>query len=153
MSERSPRLGGPQRLALPRAPPPPLQPLAGLHVLVVDDDLGVRNVVTSTFELAGARVSGCGNGVQALDAVETDMPDVLVMDINLPGPNGFTVMRMIRHLDDPAAHAMPAIALSGSFEDFGVERMLYAGFNEWFRKPLSLERLVRAVGRLAGRAI
>ena len=151
MSERSACNDGPQQLAVSRTTPP--RPLDGLYVLIVDDDVDVRDVLSLAFELAGARVTACQDGLQALDAFETDMPDVLLMDINLPGPNGFSVMRMMRQLHDPAARAVPAIALSGSIGDFGVERMVYAGFNEWFRKPVALDRLVGAVGRLAGRAI
>lgn len=151
MSEQSPRSDGPQHVALSTATPP--RRLDGLHVLIVDDDVDVRDVLSLAFELAGARVTACQDGLQALDAFETDMPDVLLMDINLPGPNGFSVMRMMRQLHDPATRAVPAIALSGSIEDFGVERMVYAGFNEWFSKPVALDRLVAAVARLAGRPI
>jgi CheY-like chemotaxis protein len=151
MTERSPGSDGPQQLATSTATPP--RPLDGLHVLIVDDDGDVRDVLSLAFELEGARVTACQDGLQALDAFEADTPDVLLMDINLPGPNGFTVMRMMRELHDPDSRSVPAIALSGSIESFGVERMVYAGFNEWFSKPVGLERLVAAVGRLARRAI
>jgi CheY-like chemotaxis protein len=75
------------------------------------------------------------------------------MDINLPGPSGLSVMRTIRHLDDAAACAVPALALSGSTEAFRGQSVVDAGFTEYLSKPVSLERLVRTVGRLAGRVI
>ena len=126
--------------------------LEGLHVLLVDDDLDLRETVTWMLEDAGARITGCGDGAEALEAFRSAVPDVLVMDINLPGPSGFSVMRTIRQLDDPAARAVPALAMSGSVEKFGVERIVDAGFTECLSKPVSLESLVRTVGRVAGRA-
>ena len=130
----------------------PRRPLDGLHVLLVDDDVDVRQTVTWMLEHAGARVTDCGDGVEALEALRSAVPDVLVMDLNLPGPSGFDVVSTIRHCGDAAARAVPALALSGSIEKFGVERIEEAGFTEWLRKPVSLDRLVRTVGRLAGRA-
>jgi CheY-like chemotaxis protein len=130
----------------------PPRSLAGLHVLLVDDDVLVRDMVTTMLEHAGARVTGCGNGSQALDALHTAVPDVLVMDINLPGPSGFSVMRTIRHLDDPVARAVPALALSGAIKQFGSELVLEAGFTECLNKPVSsMDLLVRTVRRLARR--
>jgi CheY-like chemotaxis protein len=152
MSEGLPSSDGPKRFAGPTLRTAAARPLGGLHVLVVDDDPDIRDVLTLMFELAGARVTGCGDGFQALDALQADVPDVLVMDINLPGPDGFNVMNRIRQLHDPAARAVPAIALSGSIEEFGVDRIVDAGFTEWFGKPGSGEQLVEAVARLAGRA-
>jgi CheY-like chemotaxis protein len=131
----------------------PVEPLDGLHVVLVDDDLDLRQTVTWMLEHAGARVTGCGDGAEALEALRSAVPDVLVMDINLPGPSGLSVMRTIRHLTDPAARAVPALALSGSTEASGVERTVDAGFTEYLSKPVTLERLVRTVGRLAGRVI
>jgi CheY-like chemotaxis protein len=129
----------------------PLGSLEELDVLLVEDDVDVRETITWMLEQAGARVTGCGDGPQALCALQTAVPHVLVMDIRLPGPSGFSVMRTIRHLDDEAARAVPALALSGSIEAFGVEHIVNAGFTEYLSKPVSLERLVRTVGRLAGR--
>ena len=126
-------------------------PLAGLHVLVVDDDMHVRDMVTMMLEHAGARVTGCANGAQALDALRAAVPDVVVMDINLPGPSGLSVIRAIRRLDDPCARAVPAIAVSGYGEQFGLDLIREAGFTECLSKPVPLGDFVRAVARLAGR--
>ena len=127
-------------------------PLSGLHVLLVDDDMRVRDMVTLMLEHAGARVTGCANGPQALDALRVAVPDVVVMDINLPGPSGLSVIRAIRRLDDPGARAVPAIAVSGYGEQFGLEHITEAGFTECLSKPSPLDRFVRTVARVAGRA-
>jgi two-component system CheB/CheR fusion protein len=130
----------------------PRRALAGLCVLVVDDDERMRDVVTSMLEHAGALVTACANGAEALDALKTAVPDVLVMDIGLPGPSGFSVMRTIRQLDDPAARAVPAIALSGYGDEIGLTPVTEAGFNDFLGKPIRMDRFLRAVGRAAGRA-
>jgi CheY-like chemotaxis protein len=126
-------------------------PLAGLHVLVVDDDMHVRDMVTMMLEHAGARVTGCANGPQALDALRAAVPDVMVIDINLPGPSGLSVMRAIRRLDDACARAIPAIAVSGYGEQFGLDVIKDAGFTECLGKPVGLGDFVRAVARVVGR--
>jgi two-component system CheB/CheR fusion protein len=76
-----------------------------------------------------------------------------VMDINLPGPSGFSVMRTIRHLDDPVARAVPALALSGYGDQFRLTSISDAGFNDFLGKPVRMDRFVRAVGQVAGRVI
>jgi CheY-like chemotaxis protein len=122
-------------------------------VVLVDDDVDLRDVVTMMLEQAGALVTGCGDGAEALEALRFSVPNVVVMDINLPGPSGFSVMRTIRRLDDPAARAVPAIAISGYADQLGLEPMLEAGFNDFLAKPIQMNRLLRAVGRATGRAI
>ena len=71
--------------------------------------------------------------------------------INLPGPSGFSVMRTIRRLEDPAARAVPAIALSGYGDQLGLTPMLEAGFNDFLGKPVRMDRFLRAVRGVANR--
>src|SRR6185436_9998112 len=101
-----------------------------LHVMLVDDDMHVRDIVTLMLEHAGARVTGGANGTQALDAIRLAVPDVVVMDINLPGPSGLSVIRTIRRLDEPGARAVPALAVSGYGEQFGLVFIKEAGSTE-----------------------
>jgi two-component system CheB/CheR fusion protein len=129
----------------------PAGSLAGLHVLLVDHDVRMRDMLTIVLEQAGARVTACANGAEVLDALRSAVPDVLVMDIKLPGPDGFSIVRTIRHLDDPWARAVAAVALTGYGEQFEVEQIVEAGFSECLNKPVSVDLLVRTVARLAGR--
>jgi CheY-like chemotaxis protein len=120
--------------------PAPPRSLAELRVLLVDDDVRMRDMLTTMLEQAGARVTACANGPEALDALQRAVPDVVVMDINLPGPSGFSVMRTIHRLDDPAARAVPAIALSGYGDELGLTSMLDAGFTDFLAKPVRMDR-------------
>jgi CheY-like chemotaxis protein len=109
--------------------------LAGLRVLLVDDDERMRDMLTMMLELAGARVTACANGAEALGALPRAVPDIIVMDINMPGPSGLSVMRTIRGLNDPRARTVPAIAISGSGDQLGLKSMIDAGFNDFLGKP------------------
>jgi CheY-like chemotaxis protein len=121
--------------------------------VVVDDNTQVRDLITIVLEQAGARVRACTNGAEALESLRVvGVPDVVVMDVNLSDMNGLSVMTTIRHLDDPAARAVPALALSGAIKQFGSELVLEAGFTECLNKPVSsMDLLVRTVRRLARR--
>jgi CheY-like chemotaxis protein len=126
------------------------RPLTGLHVLLVEDDETVREMMTLALEYGGARVSECADGAQALEALRSAVPDVIVMDLTLPGANGLSIIRTIRQLEDPDAPAVPAVAVSGNIDHFGVEEIIAAGFTEYLRKPVGIDRLVQVVARLAG---
>jgi two-component system CheB/CheR fusion protein len=125
--------------------------LAGLYVLLVDDDERMRDMLTMMLEHAGARVRACAKGPEALDALRLAVPDVVVMDINLPGPSGLSVIRTIRHLDDPAARAVPALALSGYGDQLEHTPISDAGFNDFLGKPFRMDRFVGAVEQVARR--
>jgi CheY-like chemotaxis protein len=129
----------------------PPRSLATLHVLLVEDDERVRDMGASMVEHAGARVTGSGNGSQALDALQQAVPDVVVTDINMPGASGLSVMRTIRRLDDPRARTVPAIGISGYGDQLRLASISDAGFNGFLGKPVRMEHYVRAVGRAAGR--
>jgi CheY-like chemotaxis protein len=131
----------------------PLRLLAGLHVLLVDDDERMRDLLTTMLELAGACVRACADGPEALDALQQSVPHVVLMDINMPGPSGLSVIRAIRRLNDPTARSVPAIAISGSGDQLGLKSMIDAGFNDFLGKPFDMERFLHAVGRVAGRGI
>jgi CheY-like chemotaxis protein len=131
----------------------PPRSLAGLHVLLVDDDELMRDMLTTMLELAGTRATACANGTETLDALQLAVPDVIVMDINMPGASGLSVMRTIRGLDDPRARTVPAIAISGDGDQLGRTSLFDAGFNYFLGKPFGMERFLRAVGRAARRAV
>lgn len=127
----------------------PARPLAGLSVVVVEDDPRLREMVTIELEYAGARVRSCVNGLQALESLQVGVPDVLVMDLNLPGAAvSPSAGRSGASTSRPPARCRPSLfpAPSGNSE---LSRSK-AGFTEYLSKPVSLERLVRTVGRLVG---
>ena len=87
----------------------PSRHLAGLHVLVVDDEADARELARLAFEQAGARVSLAASAREALATVDAGRVDVLVSDIGMPGTNGYVLLESMR---GRGADGAPAIALT-----------------------------------------
>ncbi|HEY7293687.1 MAG TPA: response regulator [Dehalococcoidia bacterium] len=110
------------------------------NVLVVDDEPTIRRLVQMVLELEGHHVATAGTGQQALDRVEEQVPDVLLLDVKLPGMDGWEVLRRV-----DALHLNTRVMLlSGAPE---VQHQAVA--DEVLPKPFEVERLIEAVDRLA----
>jgi signal transduction histidine kinase len=116
--------------------------LDGLHVLVVEDEPDTREAIALMITEAGGRASAVGTTADALRAIPTLAPDVLVCDIGLPGEDGYSLIRKVRALDDPAAAAIPAIALTAYAQETDRRRALAAGFQSHLAKPVQPARLL-----------
>jgi signal transduction histidine kinase/CheY-like chemotaxis protein len=145
---RLPQLVAPERPAEPAAksaPPNPADMLAGLRVLVVDDDADAREIAATTLARAGAEVSSAASGAEAV-ARWTEQPmDVLVCDLAMPDMDGFHVLHRIREIDRAAARATHAVALTAYASEEYRRRSFDAGFKAHVPKPHSADELVRAV--------
>jgi signal transduction histidine kinase/ActR/RegA family two-component response regulator len=123
--------------------------LDGLRVVLVEDDFDARQVLTLLLELAGASVTPVGSVHEALGAVDSVQPHVIVSDIGMPGEDGFALMRALRAREGERGSALPAIALTGYVGPDSQARILAAGFQMHLRKPIEPDEVVAAVGRLA----
>jgi two-component system OmpR family response regulator len=115
--------------------------MAEATVLVVDDEEYIRDLVTSSLRLAGFAARAVPDGSQALAAVVTEAPDLVVLDVRMPGIDGFEVCRNLR----AAGNNVPIIFLTarGSPDDriSGLTR----GGDDYVTKPFSLEELVARI--------
>jgi CheY-like chemotaxis protein len=117
--------------------------LAGLSVLVVDDDQDARDLISTTLRYAGANVVSACSMAEALEAMRAAAPHALVSDIAMPSGTGYDLIREIRRM---AQHAkLPAIALTAYGRPEDRERALAAGFNYHITKPVDPQHLVHAV--------
>ena len=107
------------------------------HLLVVDDEQAIAAMLAEYFELQGYRVTTAYNGADALRAASVDAPpDLILLDVNMPGMDGFTVCRRIReHL------SCPIIFLTARIEDVDQIDGFAAGADDYVLKPFSLEVL------------
>jgi CheY-like chemotaxis protein len=114
--------------------------LKGSRVLIVDDD--VRNVfaLTSALEQHGMEVRFAENGREALDKLETDEFDIVLMDIMMPEMDGFATMRAIRQQD--RLRDLPIVALTAKAMKGDREACLEAGANDYITKPVDLDQLL-----------
>jgi CheY-like chemotaxis protein len=117
--------------------------LAGVRILVVEDEPDTRELVTSVLERLGAEVTACATGEEALAKIDACGPHIVVSDLSLPGVDGWEMIRRVRATS--LGRTVPALALSAnaSLEDAG--RALDAGFDVHLAKPISREELVAAV--------
>ncbi|AYG78194.1 Response regulator MprA [Streptomyces hundungensis] len=107
-------------------------------VLVVDDDDAVRRSLDRGLRLNGFRVRTADGGRAALAAIEQSPPDVLVLDVSMPGMSGIEVCRTLRH----AGHDLPVLMLSALDETADRIAGLQAGGDDYLVKPFALKELV-----------
>jgi CheY-like chemotaxis protein len=128
---------------------PPSQALHGTRVLVVDDDEVILQVMAALLAGAGAQVRAVVSGREALDAIDAEVPDVLVSDLYMPGLDGFTLMRKIRERPADKGRDLPAVAVTAQ-PSFETRRdALQAGYQDVLPKPFGSEHLIRIVLALA----
>ncbi|HWO03435.1 MAG TPA: response regulator, partial [Methylomirabilota bacterium] len=124
--------------------------LSGLRVLVVDDDRDGLDLVAMILLTSGAEVRG-SSAADGFEALLAWRPDVLVSDIEMPGEDGYALIRRVRGLESGAVARTPAVALSayGRVED--RLRTLAAGYSMHVPKPVDPAELATIVASLAGR--
>jgi PAS domain S-box-containing protein len=124
--------------------------LAGLSVLVVDDQIDARELISRVLAECHAQVSCASNAADALELVRRERPQVLVSDIGMPEVDGFQLLKQVRALGATGA-AVRAIALTAFARPQDRERVLAAGFEHHVSKPLEPAELIRAVAALMRR--
>lgn len=132
------------------APPPAPEPpapveLADRQILLVDDNLVNRELTRVMLERSGARVVPAESGAEALSALEMGRFDLILMDCQLPGMDGFETTRRIR-AGGGANADIPIVALTADVMGASRERCLEAGMNERLAKPCSAEQLEATLG-------
>jgi CheY-like chemotaxis protein len=125
------------------------RPLAGIRVLLVDDDENMRSAVAAVLEDQGATVTAVASAAAALGQLESSRPHVLISDLSMPGESGYDLVRevAVRHA------ALPVAALTALGSEADRSRALAAGFRMHLAKPLDVQTLVTAVATLAGRPL
>lgn len=124
------------------------QPLAGVDVLVVDDDRDTCEMLSVVLADRGARVRIGGDFETAMQALRQEWPDVLVSDIGLPGRDGYELVRRVRQSTPPDKPRLPAIALTAFTRPEDQASAFEAGFDVHLAKPLKPHELIGAVARM-----
>jgi CheY-like chemotaxis protein len=120
-----------------------------VRVLVVDDDPGIRDFMVTVLWEHGAEATGVASALDALGMISRRRPDVLVSDIQLPGEDGYALVRRLRGLPPEVGGRVPALALSADGDD--ADRALAAGFQLDLCQSVQPSTLVGAVAALAGK--
>jgi CheY-like chemotaxis protein len=121
--------------------------LTGVTVLLVDDDPDELALVGTLLRDVGAEVTAVAKVEDALRALLSARPRVVVSDLMIPGHDGFTLIRRIRRMDEDGGGHLPALAISG-FDNADQRRYaLEEGFDEYMPKPVH-EQIVATVARM-----
>lgn len=122
--------------------------LAGIRVLLVDDDEDARNAIADTLASVGARVEQAVSAEDALQRLERNRPDVLLSDIGMPVQDGYALIRRVRGLPRERGGDVPAIALTAYARREDVTKAESSGFQLHVPKPVELEDLIAAISSL-----
>ena len=123
--------------------------LNGLRVSIVDDDSDACDLLRFTLEMSGAEVKTASCVAEAMRSLREWRPDVLLTDINMPGEDGYSLIKKVRELDETAD--LPAIALTAMARPEDSDEALNAGFQIHLPKPVDIEELAEAIATLARR--
>jgi CheY-like chemotaxis protein/anti-sigma regulatory factor (Ser/Thr protein kinase) len=123
--------------------------LAGVKVLVVDDEPDARELIRRVLVGCHAEVMTASSGAQALTLI--DNADVLVSDIGMPEMDGFELLKRIRAMSGTPAAKIPAIALTAFARSEDRTRALMTGYQVHISKPVSTPELIASVASVTGR--
>lgn len=119
-----------------------------MKVLVADDDRAIRQSLTTALELNGYQVTACTDGVEALAAFHAERPDVLVLDVMMPGVDGLGVCRVLRAEGDRT----PILMLTARVETADRVAGLDAGADDYVPKPYDIDEVLARLRALMRRA-
>ena len=117
----------------------------GPHVLIVEDELGLLEILELNFSSAGYQVSTATDGVIAWQQYERQRPDLLVLDLNLPKMSGFRLLELVRSESD-----LPVLILT-AYDFAEAEEVAQHRPDAFIKKPFDVQELIQNADRLVGR--
>jgi PAS domain S-box-containing protein len=129
----------------------PLPQLSGVSVLVVEDEADARELIRTVLEQLGAGVIAASTAEEALAALDGQRLDVLLSDIEMPGMDGYELMRRVRERPADRGGRIPAAALTAYARPEDRAAALRAGYQLHVAKPVQPAALAAVVSSLAGR--
>lgn len=115
-------------------------------ILIVDDDPSVRDLLADLLVLEGHEVRQACSGPEALEEIDRDRPDCLLLDIMMPGMSGHEVLATVRHSD--GGPTLPVVMLSAAAEDEQAWRAWTGGVDYFLPKPFDTEYLLQCLDQL-----
>ena len=120
----------------------------GKRILIADDSSTIRKIVELTFRESEIEVEAVGSGRDALERLERTEADLVLADVEMPGPSGYEICRTIK----TSARPVPVLLLAGTFEPFDIERARECGADDYLVKPFESGQLRAKVEALLGGA-
>jgi two-component system, cell cycle response regulator DivK len=120
------------------------------RILVVEDNINNRLLIRDILVFHGYEVIEAENGEKGVELAKIHLPDLILMDIQMPVMDGFTAMAMIK--GDPATRAIRMLALTSFAMKGDREKIMQAGFDDYIAKPIETRKLPEIVKKYAGSA-
>ena len=117
-------------------------------ILVVDDDPVIQKLLAVNFEMEGYRVVTAGDGIEGIERVHSDRPDLVLLDVMMPRMDGIEVVRTLKA--DKATAGIPVILLSAKAQSTDINGGLDAGADDYVTKPFDPLELLDKVAALIG---
>lgn len=117
--------------------------MAKFKILVIEDEPDILEVIQYNLEREGHKVILCRDGEQGLSRIRTDNPDLVILDLMLPGIDGAEVCRQVK--SDPVTRSIPIIMVTAKSEESDVVLGLGLGADDYVAKPFSPRELVARV--------
>jgi CheY-like chemotaxis protein len=118
-----------------------------VRILVVEDQDSIRRMIEALVQARGYEVTAVASGTKAIDVAATEPPDLVLLDLMLPGQyDGFEVCRRLR--EDPSTRRVPVVIISALDDEQSRKRAADAGATAYYTKPFSPIALLKEIDRL-----
>lgn len=115
-------------------------------ILVVDDDPAIRKILSQSLEMEGFVIYQASDGEEALEAIDSTSPDLVILDVMMPKMNGFDVLKSVR--SSPTTADLPVVMLTARSSQEDVWEGWREGVDYYMTKPFDIEELLRFVERI-----
>jgi CheY-like chemotaxis protein len=117
-----------------------------MRILVVEDQDSIRRMIEALVGARGHKVTAVSTGTKAIDVASTDPPDMVLLDLMIPGHDGFEVCRRLR--SDPSTRDVPVLIISALDDPESRAKAAEAGATAYYTKPFSPIALLKEIDRL-----
>src|SRR5262245_38578213 len=117
-----------------------------MRILVVEDQDSIRRMIEALVGARGYKVTAVSTGTKAIDVAATDPPDMVLLDLMIPGHDGFEVCRHLRN--DPVTRNVPVLVISALDDPESRTKAAEAGATAYYTKPFSPMALLKEIERL-----
>lgn len=120
-------------------------------ILIIDDDLALRNGLAARLKANGFTTAFAADGAAAVQVARREQPDLILLDLGLPGGDGFLVLSRLRQLVTVAC--IPVVVITARPAEGNRERALDAGARAFLQKPIESEELLATINQILGSTV
>lgn len=122
--------------------------MASKDILIVEDEKMTARLLDYRLKSLGHSVTHIANGVEALDHIHKKLPDVVILDVMLPGMNGFEILENLNEIEDVDLSRLKVIMLTTKNRPDDISRGFNLGAVEYVSKPFKMEEFLLRLNRL-----